>query len=235
MDKGKGKSPTQKNKELLGGKNTLPTKDGVNEKTLKEIIKRKGKELNKPYTEREGIKKTPLEKSKEPPKSKNLGGKGGRGGGAFTPSSFPNRINNKLMLPPKPFVENKENTIENEKMANLEDGNLEANLNSPEVNNEEKEKIVMAMKDSEIDEQSIFTEQPLIENEPQTKQITEPKNQFEEKEKIVLAMRDVENTRPKFLENIEQEPIKDFDMPEPSFDGDVSDGSDGGDGGDGGE
>ena len=41
MDRGKGKVPTDKNKELLTGKNTLATKEGVNKDTVKQLIDEK--------------------------------------------------------------------------------------------------------------------------------------------------------------------------------------------------
>lgn len=38
MDRGKGKIPTDKNQELLNGKNTLATKEGVNKDSIKQLI-----------------------------------------------------------------------------------------------------------------------------------------------------------------------------------------------------
>ena len=222
MAKKRGKSPTQKNKELLGGKNTLPTKDGVNEKTIKETVEQKRKELNKPFSEREGIKKTPVEKSSEPPKSKGWGGRSGRGGG-FVPEPFQEMIDRKRVFPKKPLSENKENIIENEDKVNF------ANLGDEQhsrIEKDEKEKLMLAMKDFAIDKPSFSNKQPILENDIQNN-APAPENVIEEKERIMLAMKDIDKKRPIFLDKIELEPTVEIDVSAPSIDGD----SDGGDGG----
>ena len=63
---GKGKAPTTKNINMIGGENTLPKKDGKVD--YKKIVNDGKKEKQKPWTERIGIKKvSPSSETKSTP------------------------------------------------------------------------------------------------------------------------------------------------------------------------
>ncbi len=59
QSKSRAKSPTKKNPDMVGGKNSLPTKNGVNEKTVKLIVK-KGDAMKGKTHKAKSVTKPPL-------------------------------------------------------------------------------------------------------------------------------------------------------------------------------
>jgi len=237
VDKERGKSPTKKNIELLGGKNTLATKDGVNSENLNKVIKVKEEELKKPYAERKEIGKLNIEKPKEAPKSKGWIGRSGRGrSGGYIKDSFQDKLDRKKMLPPdSPLSSNFTNDEERINLARMENENINVDINQdteeqPNIELQKKEEIMLAMRDFKIDQPMILNDNSILKNEVEHKLI-ESERDIKEKERIMLAMRDFEINKPAFSNDLELEPQIELDMSEPSMDGDSDGGDGGGDGG----